>query len=357
MESLLSATVIADLTEMVRVASQDPRAELELKVLSGQIQTKDVADRIVKAIGEMTTGGFVTTNRATFAYPDGLRVSVTGVDAIYTMATTSSFRTLPLEVERKRRYFEVGTSGKDVVDIPDLKLRATLRHEEPLRKDFSGSPMDPASHARILNRKSWITSDKMFRIDMSLVKTKKKGQKSFVQFLDETPVYELEVELLDKTAPPATLLTSLYRTVEPLLAAYQQSAFLLTDSDLQRYTLELEALRLRFFQPVTMVRSHLRADRAHNILSGYTVTNKADGERCFLVVARDRRLLRWYRDGRIAWTGITTTKDGHIGDVVDGEFLSDRNLFCIFDAYQFRGKSLLNLPLMTTDSDVSKEPL
>jgi hypothetical protein len=43
------------------------------------------------------------------------------------------------------------------------------------------------------------------------------------------------------------------------------------------------------FQPVTMVRSHLRADRTYNILNGYTVTNKADGERCFLVVARDRR--------------------------------------------------------------------
>ena len=357
MESLLSAVVKSDLSEMVRVASQDKNAELELKVLGGQIQTKDVADRIVAAIESITTGGFTVLNRATFSYPDGLRVSVTGVDAVYKLATSASFRNLPLEVERKRRYFDVGKSGKDVLDIPDLKLRATLRHEEPLRKDFSGSPMDPASHARIMNRKSWVTTDKLFRIDMSLVKTKQKAHKSFAEILDQPGSFELEVELLDKTATQKDILASLYRTVEPILAAYQQSAFLLTEADLQRYQMELSAMRLRFVQPVTMVRSHLRADRTYNILSGYTVTNKADGERCFLVVARDRRLLRWYRDGRIAWTGITTTKDTHVGDVMDGEFLSDRNLFCIFDAYQFRGKNVVTLPLMTTDSDVTKEPL
>jgi ribA/ribD-fused uncharacterized protein len=357
MESLLSATVKSDLSEMVRVASQDKHAELELKVLGGQIQTKDVADRIVAAIEEMTTGGFTVTNRATFSYPDGLRVSVTGVDAVYKLATSASFRNLPLEVERKRRYFDVGKSGRDVLDLPDLKLRATLRHEEPLRKDFSGSPLDPASHARIMNRKSWVTTDKIFRIDMSLVKTKQKSHKTFAEILDQPPTFELEVELMDKTATQKDILASLYRTLEPLLAAFQQSAFLLTEADLQRYHMELDAMRLRFIQPVTMVRSHLRADRTFNILNGYTVTNKADGERCFLVVARDRRLLRWYRDGRIAWTGITTTKDVHIGDVMDGEFLSDRNLFCIFDAYQFRGKSIVRLPLMTTDSDVAKDPL
>ena len=357
MESLLSPAAKAELTEMVRVASQDKRAELELKVLSGQIQTKDVADRIVQAIEDMTSGGFTTTHRATFTYPDGLRVSVSGVETLFKLASTSSFRGLPLEVERKRRYYDVAGAGKDVLDIPDLKLRATLRHEEPLRKDFSGSPMDPASHLRIMNRKSWVTPDKLIRIDMALVKTKQKGHKTFAEVLDQPPSYELEVEVLDKTAAPKDVVPALFRAVEPLLAAYQQSAFLLTEADLQRYRLELDALRLRFINPVTMVRSHLRADRPYNILTGYTVTNKADGERCFLVVARDRRLLRWYRDGRIAWTGITTTKDTHIGDVMDGEYLSDRNLFCIFDAYQFRGKSILRLPLMTTDDDVTRDPL
>ena len=363
MESLLPSAMKATVLDMVALATQDKQAELEIKVLAGQIQTKDVADRIVKAIESVTSGGPTDLHRATVSYPDGLRVSVQGPDNILKVMSTASFRGVPLEVERKRRYFDVpgGPSGtkltSDVLDVPDLKLRFTLRREEPLRKDFSGAPLDPASHLRILHRKSWLTTDKLLRIDMSLVKSKQKSHKTCGDILGQTPSFELEVEVADKTAKPQDILASMIRTVEPILAAYQQSAFLLTESDIQRYHMELDAMRLRFINPVTMVRSHLRGDRAGNILSGYTVTNKADGERCFLVVARDRRLLRWYRDGRIAWTGITTTKDLHIGDVMDGEYLSDRNLFCIFDAYNFRGKSTLRLPLMTTDDDVAKEPL
>ena len=284
-------------------------------------------------------------------------MTVTGLDAVYKLASTASFRSIPLTVDRKRRYFDVGKAGKDVLDIPDLKLRATLRHEKFLRKDHGGTPLDETTACRIMNRKTWVTSDKVFQIDMSLVKTKQKGQKTFSELMEQPAYYELEVELLDKTATQKDILASLYRTVEPLLAAFQQSAFLITEADIQRYNMEMEALRLRFIQPVTMVRSHLQSERPYNILNGYTVTNKADGERCFLVVARDHRLLRWYRDGRIAWTGLSATKDGHIGDVMDGEYLADRNLFCIFDAYQFRGKNITRLPLMTTDSDVTKDPL
>ena len=359
MEALLSSSVQTDIAELVAIAVKDKKAELEIKVLAGQIQTKDTADRIVKAIEGITTGEPVDEHRASFAYSDGLRVSVFGAENILKVCSTSSFRNVPLSVERKRRYFDVaGNSGsKDMIDVPDLRLRVTLRHEEPLRKDFSGAPMDPASYLRILHRKSWTTTDGLFRIDMSLVKTKQKSHKSFADILKQTPSYELEVEVLDKTASPKVLVEGMIRTVEPLLAAFQQSAFILTESDMQRYQLEMEATKMRFINPVTMERRHLLADRPNNILTGYTVTNKADGERCMLVVARDKRVLRWSRDGRIAWTGLVTTKDVHVGDILDGEYLHDRNLFCIFDAYHFRGKSILRLPLMTTDDDVTKDPL
>lgn len=362
MEALITPSVRKELGEFISIATRDEKAELEIKILAGQIQTKDVADRIVAAIERVSTGGYTDLHRATFTYPDGLRVNVFGPDNIFKVCSTASFRGVPLEVERKRRYFDVPsaeakTITTDVLDVPDLRLRATLRHEQPLRKDFSGSPMDPAAYLRIMHRKSWKTSDGILQVDMSLVKTRTKQHKSFGDVLKQTPTYELEVELIDKKASPKQILDSMLRVSEEALAAYQQSPFLLTESDLQRYRMEFEATRLRFVNPVTMERPHLRADRPHNILSGYTVTNKADGERCFLVVARDKRVLRWYRDGKIAWTGLSTTKDIHIGDVLDGEFLADRNLFCIFDVYNYRGKSTLRLPLMTPDEDVTKEPL
>lgn len=360
METLIPPSVRKDIEELVDIASRDPKSEMEIKVLSGQIQTKDVAERIVKAIEENSKGGVTDEHRATFTYSDGLRVNVFGPENILKVCTTGSFRGIPLQVERKRRYFDVAGNTKvsnDVIEVPDLKMRFTLRHEEPLRKDFSGSPNDPAAHVRIMHRRSWVASDGILRTDMSLVKSKTKQHKTFSDVLKQSPAYELEVELVNKKADKKAIMLSMIKNVEPLIAAYQQSAFILTDSDMQRYRIELDALRMRFVNPVTMTRAHLRADRPNNILNGYTVTNKADGERCFLVVARDRKLLRWSRDGRIAWTGVTATKDIHVGDIVDGEFLADRNLFCIFDAYSFRGKNILRMPLMTTDNDITKDPL
>ena len=355
METLIPSSVQKDIEALVVIAAKDKKAELEIKVLGGQIQTKDTADRIVKAIQSIAIGEASDEHRVTFSYSDGLRVSVFGPENILKVCSTNSFRGVPLQVERKRRYFDVsGKSGdRDMIDIPDLRLRFTLRHEEPLRKDFSGSPMDPSSYVRIMHRKSWMTSDKILRIDLSLVKTKQKQHKTFADVLKQTPSYELEVEVMNKELPAKTVLQSMFQNVEPLIAAFQQSAFLITDSDKQRYLMEMEATKMRFINPVTMERRHILAERPNNILTGYTVTNKADGERCMLVVARDKRLLRWSRDGRIAWTGLVATKDTHIGDVVDGEYLYDRNLFCIFDAYHFRGKNILRLPLMTTDDDMS----
>jgi ribA/ribD-fused uncharacterized protein len=359
METLIPSSVQKEIEELVSIAVKDKKSELEVKVLGGQIQTKDTAERIIKAVQGIAVGEASELHRATFCYSDGLRVNVFGAENILKVCTTGAFRGVPLEVERKRRYFDVpgNDSGKDVIDVPDLRLRFTLRHEEPLRKDFSGAPMDPAAHLRIVHRKSWVTSDKILRVDFSMVKTKQKNHKTIADVLRQTPSYELEVEVLNRDAPVKQILQSMFRNVEPLVAAFQESAFLITDSDRQRYLMEMEGTKMRFINPVTMERRHLLADRPSNILSGYTVTNKADGERCMLVVARDKRLLRWTRGGKIAWTGLVATKDTHIGDVVDGEYLYDRNLFCIFDAYHFRGKNILRLPLMTTDDDVTKEPL
>ena len=362
MESLTSLTsgVTDTLRQLVTLSQKDPHAELEVKVLAGLIQTKDVADRIVKAIEGMASGSATEEHRASFSYADGLRVNVLGPENIFKVCTTSSFRGVPLSVERKRKYFDLPQSSKtvsDVIDLPDLKLRFTLRHEEPLRKDFSGAPMDPTSYLRILHRKSWRSADGLLRFDLSQVKTKQKGHRTFHDVLKQTPSYELEVEVIDKKAAPKAVIESMLRNVEVLLAAYQQSPFLVTEPEIQRYRMEFEASKTRFVNPVTMERRHLRTDRPHNILTGYTVTNKADGERSFLVVAADKRVIRITPSGKITWTGMTAKKDSHVGDILDGEYLADLNLFCIFDVYAFRGKSTMRLPLMTTDEEVAKSPL
>ena len=132
METLIPSSVQKDIQELVSIAAKDTHAELEIKVLAGQLQTKDTADRIVKAIESSTLGDSTDQHRATFSYSDGLRVSVFGAENIHKVCSTSSFRGVPLAVERKRRYFDAmkTESTKDMIDVPELRLRFTLRHEE-----------------------------------------------------------------------------------------------------------------------------------------------------------------------------------------------------------------------------------
>ncbi len=125
MESLLPAPLREAMTKLVQTATRDARAELEVKVLAGQIQTKDEADRILQAIADYTTGGVTETHRATFSYPDGLRVTVLTPDAILKVCSTGSFRGVPLSVERKTSYSD--SRATDTLDTPDAKLRVTLR--------------------------------------------------------------------------------------------------------------------------------------------------------------------------------------------------------------------------------------
>jgi ribA/ribD-fused uncharacterized protein len=360
MDTLLSSSAVASLKEFVALVKKDKHAELECKLLSNQIHTKDVADRISDSLQLYSRGAPVHEHRATFSYSDGLRVVVVGAENILKVCATGSFRGVPIDVERKRRYFEVVTAIKgksDTIDVPDAGVRVTLRHEEHLRKDFSGTPMDSASHVRVLHRKSWTSLDGIVRYDFSQSKSKTKQTKSLAEILKQTPAYELEMEVIDRTKSEAEIVASVIRHMTPVIAAFQGSQFILSASDIQRYHMEFEMTRTPFLNPVTMERRHLLADRPNNILSGYTVTNKADGERCFLVVMRDKRVLRITPSSVITWTGLVTTKDIHIGSILDGEYLADRNQFCIFDVYWYRNRDVRRLPLFLSEDDMTKSRL
>jgi hypothetical protein len=358
MESLLSSSARGDLDYLATFV-KNTNAELECKVLSGQIQTKDIADRIIKTIEGFSATTATEAVHATFSYPDGVRVIARGAENIHKICTTNSFKGSQVKVERKTRYFGGhGVGGHDdMIDIPESGIRFTLRKEEEIRRDFSGTPMDATSHVRVINRKSWKTQDGLLQIDFSLVKSKVKGMKAFSEILRQNPAYELEVEVLDRKADPKRIVESLIVHIEYLLVAFQGSSFILPSSDIKRYGMEFNSSGHKFLNPVTMKRRHIRADRPNNILTGYTVTNKADGQRCFITVMRDKRMLMIRPNGSITWTGMTAVKDLHIGDVVDGEYIEERNLFCIFDVYSFRGKNTTRLPLFTTDEDVIANPL
>ena len=246
MESLLSTTARKDLDHLATYVKH-ANAELECKVLSNQIQTKDIADRIIKRIEGLSAGPASEVVRATFSYPDNIRVVVEGAENIHKVCSTNGFKGTPLKVERKSHYFN--GSQTDRVEVPEAGVSFTLRKEEEVRRDFSGAAMDAKSHVRILNRKSWKTQDGLLQIDFSLVKSKTRNMRSISEILRQNPTYELEIEVINRQANPKDIVDSLVVHMEILLAAFHGTAFLLPASDIMRYANEFRATGQKFINP------------------------------------------------------------------------------------------------------------
>jgi hypothetical protein len=110
-------------------------------------------------------------------------------------------------------------------------------------------------------------------------------------------------------------------------------------------------------KPSTLERKNMIDPREYgsvSILSGYTVTEKADGERILFYVNNVGKAYLINNTYRVQDTGITiTSKSGH-NSLVDGEYIicdkrkdfSDQNLYAAFDIYYVGGKKVTSLPLM-----------
>ena len=359
MESIITKPVIVGLTQFIDTAKKDPKAEFECKLLCGKIQTKDIADRLLQTIQTLSIGSMTEEHRLTFSYPDSTRVHVYGPQNIFKLVSSNSFRGMPVDVERKQRYYEGSVGKTDMYDVPEASSRFTLRSETKIRKDWEGNPNDPKSHVRMIHRKSYKTASELFRLDFSVIKSRGVNVKYNMKTLLKQPVsYELEIEFVGKDSKidSALIVDDLLKIMTSISQSFYQTPFLLTVSDMQRYVQEFRMAGVTFYNPVTMLRRHLSHSSPHNISKGYTVTNKADGERAGLYVARDRKLVKITPTGLVTWTGITANDDSHIGDFVDGEYIVSKQLFCIFDIYRFRNRDTKSLPLMKTDEDILKNP-
>jgi len=340
---------------LIEIANRDASAEFEVKLLAGRLVTRDISDRILSVIESLSEGEHKEEHRLTYTFTDGRRVHILEPANIHKVCVNQAFTGLPVTVERKTRYFDSAT-GRDMVDCPDILTRFTLRSEKPIKSDYSGDPNDPKAYIRVLHRKSYTVLGGEFRIDFSMVKSRQ-GTQTLREVLKNVPAYELEIEYIPRKEPrkPADVRQALIRVIEPILAAYLESPAILLQSEMQKYTQEFKYTGIRFYNIVPLERQHISKDRPYNILKGYTVTNKADGERSGLYVARDRRLLR-VTNRSITWTGMVATDDSHAEDFMDGEYISGIRLFCIFDAFRYKNKNVVGLPLFTTDEEIKTNP-
>ena len=109
-------------------------------------------------------------------------------------------------------------------------------------------------------------------------------------------------------------------------------------------------------KPVTLERANMIDPKEYgavSILSEYTVTEKADGERILMYINEHGKVYLINNTYTVENTGLTVSQAGY-NSIIDGEFIlchkrrddTNKNLYAAFDIYYLGGKNITALPLM-----------
>jgi len=270
---------------------------------------------------------------------------------------------------------------RPAVGVPEYRLRFNLKRETPLiGADLAAALSDPLASGptrgpdtartyRLKRRYSFVpeeddaTLPPTTRFDVTTVRqTTQSGRgempPTFAALSRASETYEVEVECVSTERPSPESSEDLARE---MLARFSEALNVLDDTDVLMSVGERAAVisgyealvgSRRFVgpKPVTLELRHLACSPLANanvpcVTRDYTVTDKADGERRFLFVAKDRHV--YTIDDRlfVRATGLVSRR---LADcLLDGEHVSGSpGRFLAFDAFFIGGEDVRSLPLL-----------
>ena len=263
---------------------------------------------------------------------------------------------------------------KNVYDIDDFNVRVRMSKEVKVSKMELDeiSTLDESSRNDIIfrtkQRVSFILfSDKNVSIRLDLTKTKMHRN---INQLEKRaiPIYELEMELItNKDKPNIKYLDEMYKHITLILKMIQQSKYLITKTQTQAVlTRYANLLGGRSGKITTLAGRKARSLEIQHVVeklpNKYTVTDKADGERYFLVILEKKvYLIDW--NLHVKNTGIIISSSKYNDTILDGEYIylkqHRRHLFMIFDCLymggtDIRGESSFVKRLSVVDTVIDK---
>jgi hypothetical protein len=267
------------------------------------------------------------------------------------------------------------------IELKEYNVRFNLKSEKlinieeipALCEDFNIK----SKFFRYKKRYSFETKDKLFRIDLTVVKSSKNNSIRFIDsgiLSSNNDKYEIEIELIDFQKENKDICSELFKLLAQILSEIHDTTILIPISKYE--SVKNEYLKLieskknkytksEFFgtQPVALEISNilepetLEKNGLYNvpsILENYTVTEKADGERMLLYVHSDKHIYFINNRLKIIDSGLLIS-DSNTNTLIDGEYiiLDDNNkLFMCFDIYFISKTDITLLPLKgNTDND------
>lgn len=316
---------------------------------------------------------------------DVYRISVVGRDAISQVYKTNK---LPDNITIMKK---TTLHGIKPIYLDDLAFKLDIKEEiviEP--KDVSELTLTFASldkGFRFKKRYSYVDESNGLRYDMTVVRSSPHVGTNFTAFktmsssgvLTAQENYEVEIEVLHRTLTTSIprIISNFLESLQKLYLAIVDEIFFISAEDKSKVITEYLKLCYNPYsansfkmamikpkdyfvgpQPVTLERKNVIAPElgVSSIHEGYTVTEKADGERYLLYVAHDGRCYFINNRLTVKFTGVKLNK--MVNCLFDGELItSDRIgqkvlMFGIFDTYYFGSQDVRNLELVGENSRI-----
>lgn len=280
-------------------------------------------------------------------------------------------------------------------DAPDFNFRAALSIESDFTHSESARSMvsswkDNKKEFRYINRHTLTHAEFPLKVDVSIVKQSvKKGyavERSYTfseANLNRSPErYEIELEVdNDKVGIGTQYSTSqllavpFRKAIMMVLSGLQGTNFPVSypqqNDVLQEYMKILWGSKYKpqriipknFVGPSSIALQinniSVVSDYSNtpNIRNGYTVTEKADGDRKLLMVSNDGSIYLIDTNMSVQFTGARTARNELFGSIIDGEHITHNkkgefiNLYAAFDIYYMRGEDVRRLGFVGKPSE------
>jgi len=283
------------------------------------------------------------------------RITINGIESIHKYTNMVSRRKnhiiyqillSKLEEDKNLSIDKKIKNMENILDVDNHNIRFRLSEEtKPTKKEIDQlKELDNESIPNIIfryrQRVSLIVLDNQ-DITMQFDLTNTKMEHNINRLERAIPSYELELEIIPKKKKINNYIDDIMREIEVIHKVIQQSNFIISENEssivLNKYmnllnVEEHEMKSLKGRKPISLEVQHV-IDKLPN---RYAVTDKADGDRYFLIIVENKVYLI-SSNLHIKNTGIVLSKKNsqYNGSILDGEYIflskHNRHLFMVFD--------------------------
>lgn len=313
------------------------------------------------------------------------RLSVSGKDAIQEYCLYNRLAPKQVTSAMSKKFVD----GFRSIILDEFGAKVDLREEASLSELELQEACIAVEKAlkgyRYKKRFSYTDSSKQFRFDCTVVRRSKDINKQFMAHpkfavsgvTQSIEQYEVEIECIHRGKVEDTTKQMLHHVAELYTVANGLPHFLSKtqkESILKGYlgmwmkssmaNIDFEQVRLkprRYFigpQPVTLEQKNVVTDGigVNTILKDYTVTEKADGERCLFYIHSNHQ--GYFLNSKLEVIPSGMTFANMAPCIMDGEYITRDasgnkiKVYAFFDVYFFNGKNVMSLPLLSDDEKV-----